>query len=159
MKKVLVLGVGNIICKDEGLGVHAVKELMNEYDFPNNVELMDGGTLGVSLMGKLTDCDLLIVVDAVLGGHEPGSVYHLINNDLRKSKAFRDSMHQTDLVDTLLLCELAGKRPECIVIGMEPYNWQDLGSELSPKIKERLPLLKQMIIEELNTQKIKVVKR
>ena len=159
MKKILVLGVGNLICRDEGLGVHVIKELLDEYEFPSSVELMDGGTLGINLMGKLTSCDILVVVDAVLGGHEPGSIYHLINNDLRKSKAFRDSMHQTDLVDTLMLCELAGKKPDCVVIGMEPQNWQDLGSELSPKIRERLPLLKAMVIEELRTHSINPRKR
>ncbi len=151
MKKILVLGVGNIICGDEGLGVQVINELASEYDFSKNVELMDGGTLGISLMGKLTSCDVLIVVDAVLGGHESGSIYHLVNNDLRKSKAFRDSMHQTDLVDTLMLCELAGKKPDCVVIGMEPHNWKDLGTELSPTVRARLPLLKKMVIEELKS--------
>lgn len=159
MKQILVLGVGNTICGDEGLGVQAVKELAAEYDFPKNVELMDGGTLGISLMGKLTSCDVLIVVDAVLGGHEAGSLYHLVNNDLRKSKAFRDSMHQTDLVDTLMLCELAGKKPDCVVIGMEPHNWQDLGTELSPTVRTRLPLMKKMVLEELKSHGIHSKKR
>ena len=78
---------------------------------------MDGGTLGIRLMDAIMGCDLLIVVDAVLGGGEPGTLYRLEGEGLRESMSFRDSMHQTDLVDTLIYCDLAGHRPDAVVIG------------------------------------------
>jgi hydrogenase maturation protease len=81
--KILVLGVGNILFTDEGVGVRAVETLLRDYSFSDNVTLMDGGTLGTRLMDPIMQCQRLIVIDAVLGGDEPGSVYRLTGDDLR----------------------------------------------------------------------------
>jgi len=146
---ILVLGVGNILYTDEGIGVRAVERLSAGYTFTPNVRLMDGGTLGMRLMDAIMDCDRLIVVDAVLGGDEPGAVYRLTGEDLRKSLGFNDSMHQTDLVDTLIFCELAGHRPDAVVIGMEPQDYQTLCPEVSARSAERLPLLCDAVLKEI----------
>ncbi|MFV0347499.1 MAG: HyaD/HybD family hydrogenase maturation endopeptidase [Halodesulfovibrio sp.] len=148
-KKILVLGVGNILYTDEGLGVKAVKQLEEMYDFSDNVSLMDGGTLGMKLMDSMMDSDYLIVVDAVLGGSDPASVYRLTGEDLRKSLGFNDSMHQTDLVDTLIYCELAGNRPETVVIGMEPVDYHTMGLEVSPAVEERIPAMCGFVLDEI----------
>ncbi|MFR0876190.1 MAG: hydrogenase maturation protease, partial [Bilophila wadsworthia] len=95
-EQVLVLGVGNILFSDEAIGVRTVEHLQQCASLPGNVELMDGGTLGIRLMDAIMGCDLLIVVDAVLGGGEPGTLYRLEGEGLRASMSFRDSMHQTD---------------------------------------------------------------
>ena len=76
-EQVLVLGVGNILFSDEAIGVRTVEHLQQCASLPGNVELMDGGTLGIRLMDAIMGCDLLIVVDAVLGGGEPGTLYRL----------------------------------------------------------------------------------
>lgn len=146
---ILVLGVGNILFTDEGIGVRAVELALSRYQFPRGVTLLDGGTLGMGLMGALMDCDLVIVLDAVLGGGEPGAIYRLTGDDLRKSVSFRDSMHQTDLVDTLIYCDLAGHRPDAVVLGMEPADYQTMGTELSSVATDRLPLLVDLLIREL----------
>lgn len=148
-KRILVLGVGNILYTDEGLGVRAVERLQEQYDFSDNVTLMDGGTLGIKLMDSMMDSDYLIVVDAVLGGSDPASVYRLTGEDLRKSLGFNDSMHQTDLVDTLIYCELAGNRPEAVVIGMEPVDYQSMGLEVSPPVLERIPAMCKFVLDEV----------
>ncbi|MFV0420742.1 HyaD/HybD family hydrogenase maturation endopeptidase [Oleidesulfovibrio sp.] len=147
--RILVLGVGNILYTDEGLGVRAVESLMDRYEFAENITLMDGGTLGIKLMDAIMSCDQLIVVDAVLGGDEPGSVYRLTGEDLRKSLGFSDSMHQTDLVDTLIYCDIAGHRPEAVVIGMEPYDYQTMGIDVSPAVAERLPAMCDIVLKEV----------
>lgn len=146
---ILVLGVGNILYTDEGLGVRVVELLQTDYDFSDNVTLLDGGTLGTKLMDPIMSCEKLIVVDAVLGGDEPGSVYRLTGEDLRKSLAFKNSMHQTDLVDTLILCELTGHRPDAVVIGVEPQDYQTLSVELSATVSEHLPFIAQKVIDEI----------
>lgn len=159
MEKILVLGVGNILFTDEGIGVRAVEAAEAGYAFPDNVTLLDGGTLGMGLMDALLDCDVAFVLDAVLGGDEPGAIYRLTGDDLRKSVSFRDSMHQTDLVDTLIYCDLMGHKPEAVVLGMEPVDYQTMGTELSPVAAARLPQLVDLLIRELKARGVEALPR
>jgi hydrogenase maturation protease len=148
-KKILLLGVGNILYADEGVGVRAVERLLDSYEFSDNVTLLDGGNLGMRLMGPLLEADFCIVLDAVLAGDVPGTIYRLTGDDLRKSLAFKDSMHQTDLVDTLISCDLIGKRPETVVIGMEPDDMSNVSIELTPTVAGRLAAMCDIALSEL----------
>lgn len=149
MKRILVLGVGNILFTDEGLGVRAVGMLEETYDFSDNVTLMDGGTLGSRLMEPIMESDVLIVADAVLGNDPPGSLYRLVGDDLRKSLAFKNSMHQTDLVDTLIQCDILGNRPDAVVIGMEPTDYHTMCVEVSDATLEKLPAMVTAVLAEI----------
>jgi hydrogenase maturation protease len=149
IKNILVLGVGNILYTDEGIGVRCVEALGQTYTFAPNITLMDGGTLGTRLMGPIMENDLLIVLDAVLGDGQPGSIYRLEGEDLRKSLAFKNSMHQTDLVDTLIYCEIAGNRPEAVIIGMEPQDYATQSLELSQPAKAALPRMMAAALKEI----------
>lgn len=147
--ELLILGVGNVLYRDEALGVKAMQLLAKNYTFQDNVTIHDGGTLGLGLMEILMSCDLAIIIDTVTSGYEPGTLYRLEGEDLRKSISFADSMHQTDLVDTLIMCDLAGKRPDCIVFGMEPLDIETLDTNLSPIIEANMPRLITEILKEL----------
>jgi len=148
-KRILILGVGNILHSDEGLGVHAVNYLQERYSFSPNVTLLDGGTLGKLLMNVLMEHDFVIILDAVIGGEAPGTLYRLTDGALRKSLGFRDSQHDVDLVDTLISCEIIGNRPEAVVIGMEPADWRTMSLELTPVCAEKLPKMIGHALEEL----------
>lgn len=148
-EQVLVLGVGNILFSDEGIGVRTVEHLQQCAHLPDTVTLMDGGTLGIRLMDAIMGSDFLIVVDAVLGGGEPGSLYRLEGEGLHKSLSFYNSLHQTDLVDTLIYCDLAGHRPDAVVIGMEPQDIRTMSTDLTPVCFSRLPDLAAKVLEEL----------
>ena len=150
--KILVLGVGNILLKDEGVGVKTVEKLRAEYSFSANVELMDGGTLGMALMEPIMEFDRLIVVDAVVNGGEPGTLYHLTGVEMGKSVAFKNSMHQTDLLETLATCKLLGNCPETVVIGMEPKDFDPWGTELTPPCQARLEDLCRAVLREITDQ-------
>lgn len=150
MKKILVLGVGNILLGDEGIGVRIVEKLEQEYEFSENVRLMDGGTLGIRLMEYIMDCDYLIVVDAVLNQNPPGTVYRLEGNDLQKSVAFKDSMHQADLLETLTHCELIGSRPECVIIGIEPREYEPWSEKLTPEVESKIDDLCKAVLNEVS---------
>ena len=145
----MVLGVGNILFTDEGIGVRAVEEFEKHYRVSENVTLMDGGTLGTRLMDTIMESDYLIVVDAVLGDGDPGAVYRLVGEDLRQSLAFRNSMHQTDLVDTLVYCDLAGHCPEAVVIGMEPADYETMAVGLSAPAQAALPEMLERVAGEV----------
>ena len=142
-EQVLVLGVGNILFSDEAIGVRTVEHLQQCASLPGNVELMDGGTLGIRLMDAIMGCDLLIVVDAVLGGGEPGTLYRLEGEGLRESMSFRD---------TLIYCDLAGHRPDAVVIGMEPADYHTMEIGLTPVCQARLPDLAGKVVEELRAR-------
>ena len=90
---VLILGVGNTLLTDEGFGMRAVACLRDQYDWPANVTLQEGGTQGLMLMTAIQECSVLIVLDVVLGGQEPGTIYLLENDDLRKSRHIQSIVH------------------------------------------------------------------
>ena len=149
-KRILVLGVGNILLRDEGVGVRVVERLQADYSFSPNVTLMDGGTLGIKLMDAISSSDVLIVVDAVLNGQPPGTFYRLTGEEVRKSVAFKYSLHQTDLLETLACCELVGNRPETVVLGIEPEDYSPWSDELTPTIQGLVAELSERVLLEID---------
>ena len=150
-KKILVLGVGNILLRDEGVGVRVVERLEERYSFSPNVEVMDGGTLGLKLMDAMISCTYLIVVDAVLNGGSPGSIYRLTGDQIGKSLAFKNSLHQTDLIETLVCCELVSHRPETVVIGIEPKDYSPWSDKLTATIRKRLGTITKTVLREIES--------
>ncbi len=157
--RILIMGVGNVLLCDEGFGVRAVAYLEEHYDWPDNVQFLAGETGGIMLMPEIQSCDLLVVLDVVLGGEAPGTVYLLENDDLRKSLSFRDSMHQTDLLDTLATCELAGHRPEALAFGLQPFDYHSMVMQLSPQAEAMLPTFCHKVVDELQRRGIRAVAR
>jgi hydrogenase maturation protease len=148
--RVVILGVGNILLKDEGIGVRVVEELQRRYVMPDNVRVVDGGTQGLWLMATIQESDHLIVVDAVLGGGPPGSLYRLEREDLPKGLRVKQSAHDSDLVEALNLCTLMDVGPKSlVVIGIEPEDIQPFGLELTPTVSAKMEDLVSRVLEEL----------
>ncbi|QGY38758.1 HyaD/HybD family hydrogenase maturation endopeptidase [Pseudodesulfovibrio cashew] len=148
--RILILGVGNILYTDEGFGVRVAEELEQRYEFSPNVTVLDGGTLGSKLIGPIMEADYLIVVDIVLNEGKPGDVFRLLGDDLEKACAFKNSMHQTDLLDTLAQCSLMGEVPdEVILYGIEPVNYHDMSPALSPELEAKLPEVMDVVLKEV----------
>ncbi len=150
-KNILVLGLGNILLRDEGIGVRVVERLMAEYDFPPNVTLLDGGVRGMILMDPIIASDSVVVIDAVVNDHPPGTLYRLDGDDLRLSLAFKNSVHDMDFLETLCCCELiSGKRPSAVIVGIEPKDYQsDPLVELSPELIAKIPEMMRMALDEI----------
>lgn len=149
---ILVLGVGNLLYGDEGIGVHAARHLEEHYSFSDNVRLEEGGTLGQFLLPSLTSCDIAIIVDAVCAKEDPGTMYRLEGGAVRNSLGFRDSQHQVDLADILVQCDLIGQKPEVVVIGMEPQDIMSLQLEMTPLIASKLETLIEHVLSEIRAQ-------
>ncbi|SMC27220.1 hydrogenase maturation protease [Desulfacinum hydrothermale DSM 13146] len=147
--RILVLGVGNILLKDEGVGVRLVERLESSYRFSENVELMDGGTLGLRLLDPVSQSDHVIVIDAVQKGGSPGTVYRLPAEALNKRVTFKNSIHQLDLLETLAYAEVLGHRPSAVVIGVEPQDISPWGIELTQVVAAVVPRLEEMVLEEI----------
>ena len=156
---IAVLGIGNILLSDEGLGVRALERLKEFYDFPEGVQLIDGGTLGIDLLYHLEGVDKLLVLDAVSGGKPPGILYVFKGNEVKSYFRRKVSMHEIGFQEVLGLMEVMDKPvPEIVVIGLEPKSLE-LSTELSPEIEEKIPELVDRAVEQLREWGVEVKKR
>lgn len=148
--QITVLGVGNILLSDEGVGVRVVERLSQRYAFPDNVQVLDGGVLGVRLMGIIGGTDILIVVDAVKNQQPPGTLYRLADEEVPRRVLAKQSMHQMDLPEVLALCNAIDKNPRTIVVGVEPQDMTTMAVELTPLIAAKVDDLVAMVLVELD---------
>jgi len=147
--KVLVLGIGNLVMSDDGVGVKIVQKLQREYRFSENVELLDGGTLGLDLLPKLEGVERLIVVDAVETGQKPGTCIRLTGRELPIALETKVSPHQMGLKDLLSVAELMGHSPrEMVLIGVQPGSI-DMDTELTAEVEIKVEDLVHMVLNEL----------
>ncbi len=140
MKKLLVLGVGNILLMDEGMGVHAIEAFWKEKDGWDEaqVDFIDGGTFTQDIFYLFEEYENVLVLDIVRAGHKPGTIYSLDESDLRKDEKQVLSLHDIDLLDSLGMAEMRGNRPRLKVIGIEPEKI-DWGTEPTPALAKALP--------------------
>jgi hydrogenase maturation protease len=147
--RVLVLGIGNLVMSDDGVGVKVVQQLQREYCFPENVEIMDGGTLGLDLLPKLEGIDHLIVVDAVETGRKPGTCVRLAGEELPVALETKVSPHQMGLKDLLSVAQLLGHSPgDMVLVGVQPGSIE-MDTELTPEVEAALQVLVNNVLDEL----------
>lgn len=155
-KKILIIGLGNVLLSDEGLGVKVVKELEEEINLPEEVEILDGGTGAFFLLPYLEKADYLIIVDAIKTGNPPGTLIIENLENLPKDTLEKISLHEVSFPDLLRILALKGKKFEKIVFaGLEPKSLE-VGTELSQEVKRELPLLKEKILSILREWGIKI---
>ncbi len=148
--QITILGVGNILFSDEGVGVRVVEHLDQRYQFPDNVQILDGGVLGVRLMGVIGSTDILIVVDAVKNQQPPGTLYRLADEEVPRRVLAKQSMHQLDLPEVLALCAAIDQNPRTVVVGVEPEDITSMNVELTPAIAAKVDDLAGMVLTELD---------
>ena len=137
--EVTVLGVGNIILRDEGFGVRVAEYLDRHYEFPEDVQIIDGGTLGIELTQYVTGTKKLLVIDSINGGAAPGTRFHLRNDEVMAHFQDKLSAHEVGIQDVLALLTVTGhKVPEVVVLGAQPFDLE-AGVELSPGMLDLLP--------------------
>ena len=150
-KRVTVLGVGNILLSDEGFGVKVVLNMMKNYQFPENVRLVDGNVLGLNLLGTITETDYLIVVDAIKNGGNPGTIYRINAEEIPNRIRAKNSLHQVDFLETLTLCQALDNVPETVIFGVEPADIETVQDKLSPEIKGKINPVIELVLAELST--------
>ena len=149
MKNILVLGIGNLLLADDGVGVHAIHKLLEE-DWPATVKLLDAGTFTQDIFYLFENYDELIVLDIVHAGKTPGSLYRLTEEQLIHDERRRLSIHDIDLLDSLDMAEkLHGKRPGLVIIGMEPQDFTSWSMELSPVAMKSFPAFLELARQEI----------
>ena len=148
MKPLMVIGIGNYLLRDEGIGVHVVHQLL-EQGVPAGVELVDGGTHSYDLLEFFCQAEKIIVVDAMKAGGEPGAIYRAPVDELGlKPEKNMISLHELHFIEAVEMLRKLGYDPEIIVYGVEPaiIDW---GTDLSPQLEAKLPKLLELVDQEI----------
>ncbi|MCK5033262.1 MAG: HyaD/HybD family hydrogenase maturation endopeptidase [Calditrichia bacterium] len=147
--KIAVLGIGNLIMQDEGVGIHVIRKLETEYIFQPEIELIDGGTSGSELYGFFEDNDKMIIVDAVNFDEEPGFIGTIEKDDILKRLNTKLSMHNLGLTDVLSHVKLLDIEPsEIFLVGIQPAVIE-LHDELSDVISKRVDRILEVVCMKL----------
>lgn len=151
--RIAVLGIGNLLLKDEGVGVHLVQELTGIVD-ASNVTIIDGGTSPDIPFLIEKGVDKLIIIDAVKAEDKPGTVYRFSSDNLNLDSVLPVTLHDIGVLESLRMMALLDRQPKStVIIGVEP-KVIDLGLDLSPEVAKRLPEIIKLVckeIEETNT--------
>lgn len=149
-KKIGILGIGNLIVGDEGFGVHAVRYLEENYDFPDSVLIKDGGTAGIYMSPFLEECDPVLVIDVVDIEAEPGSMHYYSNDDVKAGKiSTRMSPHQLGLLEILEICKLRDAAPETLEFYCVVPKKLDTSTELSDVVAPRVKEISEIVLKRL----------
>jgi hydrogenase maturation protease len=151
-KRILILGIGNLLWADEGFGVRCVEAMAARWAFPESVTLLDGGTQGLYLLPYLEEADAVIVFDAIDYGLVPGTMKLVRGEDVPAFMgAKKMSLHQTGFQDVIATAELKGYRPaEMLLIGVQPEALEDYGGGLRPPVAAQIGPAIEVALTELS---------
>lgn len=135
---------------DEGFGCHVIKKMEEEYIFSENVSLLDGGVLGMNLLGLISEADYLIVIDIIRNNQKPGTIYRIDDKDIPSRIRAKNSLHQIDFLETMTLCRHGlDKVPKTVIFGVEPQDMETYSVELTPVIQNKMDDIIEKVLEEL----------
>lgn len=158
-ERILVLGVGNPLMRDDGVGPRVVELLLSGYEFPDNVEVVDSGTMSFMIIDVIKDADRLVVVDAVKETGQPaGTVFRMTPDEIAPNSVYH-SLHDTRLVDVLQAVELMGSTPETIAIGVQIDTIEEWVLELSDPVAAAIPIAAGAVLDELASLGIEATPR
>ena len=149
MVTILVMGIGNMLLTDEGVGVLAAQELQKE-SWPEGIRIIDAGTFTHDIFYLFENCDAVLVMDIVHAHGSPGTIYRLTEEQLADNEKQRLSLHDIDLLDSLRMAEmLHGKKPLLRIVGMEPADYTTWNIGLSPILHEKFDDFLRIAREEI----------
>ncbi|MGI9245164.1 MAG: HyaD/HybD family hydrogenase maturation endopeptidase [Steroidobacteraceae bacterium] len=157
-RRVVVLGVGNLLWADEGFGVRCVEALAANWEIPADVDVMDGGTLGLALVPQLLDATHVVLFDAVAHRGEPGSLVVARDDEVPLLMGGNKmSLHQVGVNDIFASLELLGHRPRHVtVVGIRPVQLADYGGSLTEQVRRQVPVALRLGMDELRRWGIEV---
>ena len=160
--KILVLGIGNLLFGDEGIGVHFINYIGKKYRFSGepDLDLVDGGTLAQRLIPIIEEYDKLIIVDTINApGVKAGEVYFFDFNAVPDAVDWQGSAHEVEMLQTLNMMDLVGDRPQTMIIGVVPTVIEVTEFSLSKGVADAVPVMESTLLDYLNTLGIEAVKK
>ena len=156
---IAVFGIGNILLSDDGVGVHVLNRLKEEYDLPGYVELIDGGTKGLDLLPLLEDRDKVLFIDAANFKKGPGTIGEVEGDKIPAFLSSKLSVHQIGLPDLLFSAKLMGVLPpEMCLIGIQPES-METSVEMSDVVKKGVEPLLQKVLDKLKGWGVEIVRK
>lgn len=157
-KHTLLLGLGNVLLGDEGVGVHVVRRLQS-MPLPPEVEALDGGTSGFELLSHCRGRKKIFIIDAVKLEAEPGAMFRFAPEDLTQPRAPAFSAHEGGVHELLHFCKTLAPRPEVIIYGVVPEETQRMSLELSAPLARRLEEIAARIAQALPEKGVLTLKQ
>jgi hydrogenase maturation protease len=150
-KKITVLGLGNILLRDEGFGVHFVNWFAGKYRVGDDVRILDGGTLGYRLLDTVTSASRLIVIDVIkLHEEPPGAIYRFTHEELKLRMPDPTTAHEVEFPHVLSMAELMDECPEVVFLCIVPEKYGgDMELEMTPLMRESFPKMERLLLKEL----------
>ncbi|GMT44087.1 MAG: hydrogenase expression/formation protein [bacterium] len=149
MPEAVIIGVGNILLKDEGVGIYAAKYIDENFLFSPSIDIIDGGTIGYRLINYLQGYDKVFILDTISADDEPGSIYSMPSEALMGMGHYRRTAHEVEVVEMLEICSLTETMAEVNVIGIVPEDIKNVGIDLTDKLKNHFDAFVGTAINEL----------
>lgn len=147
---VMILGIGSILFSDDGFGVQVAQKIEKEFEFPDNVLVVDGGVLGINLLGVISKPKHLIVVDTMRNHGRPGDIYRIEGDQIPERIRAKNSLHQVDFLEALTLCQALDNVPKTVIIGVEPEDIQTLSLTMTPAVQSKVDEVIRLVLAELD---------
>ncbi|RXJ96445.1 Ni/Fe hydrogenase [Malaciobacter molluscorum] len=157
--KNIIIGVGNLLFKDEGVGIYAAKYLEKNYDFDDSLEIIDGGTLGFKLMSYFQEYDNVIILDTVSIEDEAGSIFRLPSHVLLGLGNYRKTAHEVEIVEMLEICSVLDKQAQVTILGIIPEDIVSVEIGLTKKIEDKFEDYINTALKEVESIGIKINKK
>ena len=145
----MILGIGSILYSDDAFGIRVIEQIERDYEFPDEVLVVDGGVLGINLLGVISKPKHLIVVDTMRNKGNPGEIYRIEGEAIPERIRAKNSLHQVDFLEALTLCQALDNVPKTVIIGVEPEDIQTLSLVLTPTVQARIEPVIRMVLDEL----------
>jgi hydrogenase maturation protease len=148
--EIMILGIGSVLFSDDGFGIRVARRIEREYEFPDQVVVVDGGVLGINLLGVISLPRHLIVVDTIRNHGKPGDLYRLEGDAIPERIRAKNSLHQVDFLEALTLCQALDHVPETVIIGVEPGDIDTLSVSLTPAVQAQVEPVIERVLSELD---------
>jgi hydrogenase maturation protease len=153
--QITILGIGCTLYADQGFGVSVIQALIKKFQFPENVDLIDGGLLGVGLTGTIGRADHLIAIEAIANGGKPGDIYRLEGQQILNRLAGRHHVQHVEFLEALAHCQALDNPPEAVLLGIEPQDTKSVVCEVTPVLHEKMDEVIMGVLKELDRLAVK----